>query len=64
MDRAHGESGFSLPELLVSVMVLVSVIGTVTSLLLQMANAHRTVWNRTQMHSAVRGATEIGRAHV
>ena len=57
--RAHAESGFSLPELLVSVMVLVSVIGTVTSLLFQMANAHRTVWNRTQMHSAVRGATEL-----
>lgn len=57
--RAHRADGFSLPELLVSVMVLVAVMGTVTSLLLQMANSHRTVWNRTQMHSAVRGATEL-----
>lgn len=59
VSRSHAAAGFSLPELLVSVMVLVAVMGTVTSLLLQMANAHRTVWNRTQMHSAVRGATEL-----
>ena len=59
VSRSHRADGFSLPELLVSVMVLVAVMGTVTSLLLQMANSHRTVWNRTQMHSAVRGATEL-----
>jgi hypothetical protein len=37
----------------------VAVMGTVTSLLLQMTNGHRMVWNRTQMHSGVRGATEL-----
>ena len=56
---AHRASGFSLPELMVSTVVLLTMMGTVTALLLQMANSHRTVWNRTQMHSGVRGATEL-----
>lgn len=58
-SRAHAAAGFSLPELLVSVMVLVAIMSSVMTLLLHMANAHRTVWNRTQMHSGVRGATEL-----
>ena len=31
----------------------------VTTLMQHMATSHRTVWNRTEMHSSVRGATEL-----
>jgi hypothetical protein len=31
----------------------------VTSALLQMTNQQQTIWNRTEMHSGVRGATEL-----
>ena len=31
----------------------------VTSALLQMSNHQQTIWNRTEMHSGVRGATEL-----
>jgi hypothetical protein len=57
--RARAEAGFSLPELLVAATLMVLVIGTVTTLLTHMAHTQRTVWNRTQMHSSVRGATEL-----
>lgn len=53
------EHGFTLPELLVSVSLLLVLMGTVTTLLVKSAETHRTVWNRTEMHSAVRGATEL-----
>jgi prepilin-type N-terminal cleavage/methylation domain-containing protein len=63
----RGDSGFSLPELLVSLLVLSVIVGTVTQLSMQMANNQRTMWNRTQMHSSVRGAIallqqEVGQA--
>lgn len=53
------DAGFSLPELLVSTLVLSVVIGVATQLLLQSVNGQRTTWNRTQMHSSVRGAIEL-----
>lgn len=53
------DAGFSLPELLVSVSIMLVLMGTVTSLLIKSAEANRSVWNRTEMHSAVRGATEL-----
>lgn len=61
------DSGFSLPELLVSLLVLSVIVGTVTQLSMQMSNGQRTMWNRTQMHSSVRGAIallqqEVGQA--
>jgi len=59
MRRSHQQRGFSLPELLVSVSLLLVLMGTVTTLLVKSAETHRTVWNRTEMHSAVRGATEL-----
>lgn len=55
----HRERGFTLPELLVSVSLLLLLMSTVTTLLVKSAETHRTVWNRTEMHSAVRGATEL-----
>ena len=61
------DAGFSLPELLVSLLVLSVIIGTVTQLSMTMSNGQRTMWNRTQMHSSVRGAIallqqEVGQA--
>lgn len=57
--RRDRQSGFSLPELLISTIILLSVMSAVTGMMLQMSNTHRSVWNRTEMHSAVRGATEL-----
>jgi prepilin-type N-terminal cleavage/methylation domain-containing protein len=59
MATRHRERGFTLPELLVSVSLLLVLMGTVTTLLVKSAETHHTVWNRTEMHSAVRGATEL-----
>ncbi len=53
------DAGFSLPELLVSAIVLSVILSIVTHLLLQTTNGQRTMWNRTQMHSSVRGAIEL-----
>src|SRR5688500_5998468 len=53
------DSGFSLPELLVSLLVLSVIVGTVTQLSMTMSNGQRTMWNRTQMHSSVRGAISL-----
>src|SRR5688572_17128338 len=39
--------------------VLMAVSSIVTSALLQMTQAQTTVWNRTEMHSGIRGATEL-----
>jgi type II secretory pathway pseudopilin PulG len=59
MMTRYREHGFTLPELLVSVALTLGLMGTVTTLLVKSAETHRTVWNRTEMHSAVRGATEL-----
>jgi prepilin-type N-terminal cleavage/methylation domain-containing protein len=53
------ESGFSLPELLIAVTILLIISSTVTSALLQMTNAQQTINNRTQLHAGVRSATEL-----
>jgi prepilin-type N-terminal cleavage/methylation domain-containing protein len=59
VTRAHSESGFSLIELMVAMGVLLVVSSIVTTALLQMTNAQTTIWNRTEMHSGIRGATEL-----
>lgn len=59
MNRTHPESGFSLIELLISMGVLMIISSIVTSALLQMTKAQATIWNRTEMHSGIRGATEL-----
>lgn len=59
MATLRDDDGFSLPELLVSTLVLSVVIGIAMQLLLQTVNGQRTTWNRTQMHSSVRGAIEL-----
>lgn len=56
-DRS--QAGFSLAELLIAVAILLIVVGAVADGLLQMTNLTRTTWNRTEMHSGVRGVTEL-----
>src|SRR5438094_7314118 len=57
--RIHSEAGFTLAELLVSTGLLLVVSSIVTSALLHITNQQQTIWNRTEMHSGVRGATEL-----
>jgi len=51
--------GFSLIELLFATGVLLIVSSIVTTALIQMTNGQKTIWNRTEMHSGIRGATEL-----
>jgi type II secretory pathway pseudopilin PulG len=59
MNRLRSQSGFSLAEVLVATGLLLAVSSIVTSALLQLTKQQQTVWNRTEMHSGVRGATEL-----
>lgn len=59
VHRAGSEAGFTLVELIVTMVALLVISGTVTAALMQMTNAELTLWNRTQMHSGVRSATEL-----
>jgi type II secretory pathway pseudopilin PulG len=59
MSRLRSEAGFSLAEVLVATGLMLAVSSIVTSALLQMSNHQQTIWNRTEMHSGVRGATEL-----
>jgi type II secretory pathway pseudopilin PulG len=59
MRRTQSESGFSLPELLVATLLLMVISGIVTQALLQITQSQTTIWNRTEMHSGIRGATEL-----
>jgi prepilin-type N-terminal cleavage/methylation domain-containing protein len=53
------ERGFSLIELLVAMLIMLIISGAATSALLKMTSTQSTIWNRTQMHSGIRGATEV-----
>jgi prepilin-type N-terminal cleavage/methylation domain-containing protein len=57
--KLRGDAGFSLIELLVATGVLLIVSSIVTTALIQMSASQKTIWNRTEMHSGVRGATEL-----
>jgi len=57
--QTNSERGFSLLELLVSTCILLGIMGTVMTALRQQTQQQQTIWNRTQMHSGVRGATEL-----
>lgn len=52
-------SGFSLLEMMISTVILLGVSGVVMSGLLQTTHTEGTVQNRTEMHAAVRSATEL-----
>ena len=45
--------------MLIATGLLLVVSSIVTSALLQMTKQQQTIWNRTEMHSGVRGATEL-----
>jgi prepilin-type N-terminal cleavage/methylation domain-containing protein len=53
------QRGFTLAEMMVATAIMLVICGAVVSALLQMTNTQRTIFNRTQMHSGVRGATEL-----
>jgi prepilin-type N-terminal cleavage/methylation domain-containing protein len=53
------ESGFSLIELMISMAVMLLISGAAVTALLKMSTTQSTIWNRTQMHSGIRGATEV-----
>ena len=55
--HVHAQSGFNLPELMIAMAVMLLVAGAATTALLKMGTAQATIWNRTQMHSGIRGAT-------
>src|SRR5438093_13100398 len=57
--RDRSQAGFSLIELLISTGILLMITSVVTSGLMQMTRAQRTISNRTDMHAGVRSATEL-----
>jgi prepilin-type N-terminal cleavage/methylation domain-containing protein len=58
MKSAAGR-GFSLLEMMISMVVLLAITGMVMSALLQTTHTEGTVQNRTEMHASVRSATEL-----
>jgi type II secretory pathway pseudopilin PulG len=58
-DGRGREAGFTLVETLIATGLLLIVSATVTSALMQMTKSQATIWNRTEMHSGVRSATEL-----
>jgi prepilin-type N-terminal cleavage/methylation domain-containing protein len=57
--RQSRESGFSLLELLVAMVILLIVAGAVIAGMIQMTKSEGSIMNRTQMNSSVRSATEL-----
>lgn len=58
--RSHSaEAGFNLPEVLISMAIMLVIAGAATTALLRLGAQQATIWNRTQMHSGIRGATEV-----
>ena len=55
----RSQRGHSLVELQMAVTVMMVISGTMTSALLQITKSQRSIWNRTEMHSGIRGATEL-----
>jgi prepilin-type N-terminal cleavage/methylation domain-containing protein len=53
------QSGFSLIELMVAMAIMLLISGAAVTALLKMGTTQATIWNRTQMHSGIRGATEV-----
>src|SRR5688572_16310099 len=58
-QSAGSDLGFSLTELLVSMILVLVVFGGVVTALNKLSQSQRSIWNRTEMHSGVRGATEL-----
>lgn len=54
-----GEHGFTLIETLLAITILMIVMGATMGSMLQFSKTQSTVWNRANMHDAVRSATEL-----
>jgi prepilin-type N-terminal cleavage/methylation domain-containing protein len=64
LDSARGtpeasDCGFTIAELLVSLAILLTIASVVATSLLRMTESQATIWNRTEMHSGIRSATEL-----
>lgn len=57
--KTGAPSGFSLLEMMISMVVLLGVMGVVMSAMLQTTHTEGTIQNRTEMHASVRSATEL-----
>jgi hypothetical protein len=53
------EAGFSVLELTIAMGIMLVVVGSGMSAVLRVVNSQQTIWNRTEMHSGVRSATEL-----
>ncbi len=58
-EARRSDEGFTLVEMMITVLVLMIVSGTVMKGVLDLTNLHNTIMNRTDMHSGVRNATEL-----
>jgi hypothetical protein len=56
---SRSDAGFTMLELLMTTLLMLIVTGAVTTALTQLTKGELIVWNRTEMHSSVRGATEL-----
>jgi len=56
---SHAQSGFTVLELLVSMAILLILSATALGSLLSLTKTSGTISNRTEMHAAVRNATEL-----
>lgn len=56
---AHGEAGYTLIELMVSVAIMTIVSATALDGVFKLTKVNQTVTNRTEMHAGVRNATEL-----
>src|SRR3954468_4906220 len=59
IQQTPSQSGFSLIELMVAMAIMLLISGAAVGALLRITSAQATIWNRTQMHSGIRGATEV-----
>jgi prepilin-type N-terminal cleavage/methylation domain-containing protein len=60
MSRSSNpQAGFNLPELLIAMSIMLLIAGAATTALLKLGSSQAMIWNRTQMHSGIRGATEV-----
>lgn len=55
----RSDTGFSLIELMVAMAVMLVISGAAMTALMKLSTTQATIWNRTQMHSGIRGATEV-----
>jgi prepilin-type N-terminal cleavage/methylation domain-containing protein len=59
VTKFRSQAGFSLIELLVATGLLLIISSIVTSAIMQATKSQTTIFNRTEMHSGIRGATEL-----